>query len=382
MCLLYPGSIEGLKVKKVAEIAIEVIQSSIEFIIEVITDNNSENSKAQLHNRFDNLYSKLDYTTEKVEELFDVIDQQTYKVSFTPHINRIKSCMTDFDNFLQKQNSTAARDNFGKCYNIIDDVRALFNPLSGHSIIGLRPYFELYRHKDGYYNGLAIKTLFQYLYRHFIDGCTGLVAAERFKFNQSSTLYRDECLKMIEDINLYMESFYRKCSEASCPWFLQHVTELLRRTEIVDVSSALKTLQDNFPWSNFFLVKTKKFKSGIKNKGTFPLKFHTFPVLDGHIQLFWTESSVSFDKSNKTGNALFVNLTISICEHMRSSNGMDLSKELHEEDKLYSFVGYTTDRSNDTCDYKQRLTPPSSSSRKPELTFIVFCFLYSHLFLL
>lgn len=144
MCLLYPGSIEGLKVKKVAEIAIEVIQSSIEFIIEVITDNDSENSKAQLHNRFDNLYSKLDYTTEKVEELFDVIDQQTYKVSFTPHINRIKSCMTDFDNFLQKQNSTAARDNFGKCYNIIDDVRALFNPLSGHSIIGLRPYFELY----------------------------------------------------------------------------------------------------------------------------------------------------------------------------------------------------------------------------------------------
>lgn len=382
LCLLYPGSIEGLKVKKVAEIAIEVIQSSIEFIIKVITDNNSESSKAQLHNRFDNLYSKLDYTTEKVEELFDVIDQQTYKVSFTPHINRIKSCMADFNNFLQKQNSTAARENFGKCYNIIDDVRALFNPLSGHSIIGLRPYFELYRHKDGYYNGLAIKTLFQYLYRHFIDGCTGLVAAERFKFNQSSTLYRDECLNMIEDINLYMESFYRKCSEASCPWFLPHVTELLRRPEIVDVSSALKTLQDNFPWSNFFLVKTKNFKSGIENKGTFPLNFHTFPFLDGHIQLFWTASSVSFDKSNKTGNALFVNLTISICEHMRSSNGMNLSKELHEEEKLYSFVGYTTDSSNDTCDYKQRLTPPSSSSGKPELTFIVFCFLYSHLFLL
>lgn len=382
LCLQYPSSIEGLKVKKVSEIAIEVIKSSIDFIKEVITDNNSENSKAQVHYRFDILYSKLDYTNVKVEELFDVIYQQTYKVLFMPHINRIISCMTDFNNFLQNQNSTAARENFGKCYNIIDDVRALFNILSGYSIIGLRPFFEYYRHKDGYYNGLAIKKLFQYLYRHFIDGCTGLMTAERFKFNQTSTLYSDECYNMIDDINSYMESLYRKCFEASCPWFISHVTELLLRPEVVDVSSALKTLQDNFPWFNFFLVNTKNFKSAIENKGTFTLNFYTFPFLDGYIQLFWTESSVSFDKSNKTENASFVNLTIPICEHVRSSNGMNLSKELHEEEKLYSFVGFTTDRSNNTCEYKQRLNPPYSSSGKPEPTFIVFYFLFSHFVLL
>lgn len=45
MCLLYFGLIEGFKVKKVVEIVIEVIQLSIEFIIEVIIDNNFENLK-------------------------------------------------------------------------------------------------------------------------------------------------------------------------------------------------------------------------------------------------------------------------------------------------------------------------------------------------
>lgn len=144
MFLQYPNSNKGLKVKKVAEIAIEVIQLSIEFSKEIISENNFdkiENSIAQLHNRLDNLYNKLEYTIEKVEELFDLIDQQTYKVSFTPHINRIKSCTTDFNTFLQKPNSTAARENFRKCYNIIEDVRAIFNSLSGHSIIGIRPFF-------------------------------------------------------------------------------------------------------------------------------------------------------------------------------------------------------------------------------------------------
>lgn len=376
LCLQCPYSIEGLKLKKVAENAIAVIKSSIDFIKEIITENDSENSKEQLHNRLDNLHRKLEYTNEKVDELFDVIKQQSYKILITGHVNQIRSCMTDFNIFLQKPNSTAARENFGKCYNIIDNVRVIYDYLSGHPIIGLPPFFELYRHKDGYYHGLAIKTLFQYLYRHFIDGCTALVAAERFKYNQSSTLYSDECLKMVENINSYMESLYRKCFDASCPWFLSQVAELLRRPEIVDVSSALKILQDNFPWLRFKLFKTNNFKSDIENKGTFPLNFYTFPFLDGYIQLFWTESSVSFDKTNKTENALFVNLTISISEPMGSSNGMELSKELHEEEKLYTFVGYTTDRSNDTCEYKQRLNPPSSSSGKPELTFIVFYFIF------
>lgn len=383
LCLQYPDSSEGLKVKKVAEIAIEVIQLSIEFSKEIMSENNFdkiENSIAQLHNRLDNLYNKLEYTTEKVKELFDLIDQQTYKVSFTPHINRIKSCMTDFNTFLQKPNSTAARENFRKCYYIIDDARAIFNSLSGHSIIGIRPFLELYRHKDGSFNGLAIKTLFQYLFRYFIDGCTGLVAAERFEFNQSSRLYSDECLKMIDDINSYMESLYRKCFEASCPWFTSQVTELLLRPGIKDVSSAMKAVQDNFPWLKVFLVETKAFQSAIENKGTFPLNFKTFPFMKNYIQLYWTESSVSFDKSNKTEKALFVNLTISICEHMHSSNGMNLSKTLYEEEKLYSFIGYTTDHSNYTCKYKQKLNPPSSSPGKPELTFTNCLFLFFYTF--
>lgn len=77
LCLQCPYSIEGLKLKKVAENAIDIIESSIDFIKEIITENNSENSKEQLHNRLDNLHRKLEFTNEKVDELFDVIKQQS-----------------------------------------------------------------------------------------------------------------------------------------------------------------------------------------------------------------------------------------------------------------------------------------------------------------
>lgn len=62
-------------------------------------------------------------------------------------------------------------------YDIIGNVRAIGGYLSGHAIVGLPPFFELYRHKDGYYRGPAIKTMFQYLYTYFIDGCTIVVTA-------------------------------------------------------------------------------------------------------------------------------------------------------------------------------------------------------------
>lgn len=61
---------------------------------------------------------------------------------------------------------------------------------------------------------------------------------------------------------------------------------------------------------------------------------------------------VLFDKFNKIGNVLFVNLIILICEYMCLLNGMDFLKELYEEEKLYSFVGYIIDCLNDICDYK------------------------------
>lgn len=48
---------------------------------------------------------------------------------------------------------------------------------------------------------------FLYLYINFVDGCIILVIIEKM-FNLLLIFYRDECWKMVEDINLFMKDFY------------------------------------------------------------------------------------------------------------------------------------------------------------------------------
>lgn len=194
---------KGFKVKEVADLAFEVISLSIDFIDQLTSGDDSntiQKSIKNLQSSVDKLHEKLDYTTQLVESLISLINEQPYKISISQHIEQIKSCKTDLENVLETPNSIAARENFRKCYVIMNNVRAIGGYLSGQAIIGLHPFFESYRHKDGYYNGYAIKTMFQYLYTHFVDGCTVVVTAERIQFNQTSTIYKDECWKTVSEI--------------------------------------------------------------------------------------------------------------------------------------------------------------------------------------
>lgn len=346
---------KGFKVKEVADLAYEVISRSIDFIDQLTSGDDSDTVQRSIKNlqsSVDKLHEKLDYTTQLVESLINLINEQPYKISISQHIEQIKSCKTDLENVLQTPTSIAARENFRKCYVIMNNVRAIGGYLSGQAIIGLHPFFESYRHKDGYYKGYAIKTMFQYLYTHFIDGCTVVVTAERIQFNQTSTIYRDECWKTVSEIYLYMRDFYRKCIRASCPWFISQVGKFLDRPEVVDVYSANNVLQNNFPWFQFLILGSLNSDSTVENVGTFPVNSNIF-IVQKTYRVFWTDSFVLFSNHNKTGHQDAVNVTISICDYDGSSHGMDLTKELYLNEKLFSFVGFTSNHTMDTCKYPQ-----------------------------
>lgn len=210
MCLQL-GTCSGLQVPEIAFLAYDVISLWIDFIDRLTTGDDLgrvQESIDNLQKSVNEIHGKLDYTTQLVEHLINLMNQQPYKISLSQHVEKIKSCKIDLENVLQKPTSTAARENFQKCYDIIGNVRAIGGYLSGHAIVGLPPFFELYRHKDGYYRGPAIKTMFQYLYTYFIDGCTVVVAAERYSFYRSSTINKDECLKTVADINSYIRNIF------------------------------------------------------------------------------------------------------------------------------------------------------------------------------
>lgn len=376
---------KGIKVKDVAALATNVIGMSIKFGNEMSSGNDNEKlqeSIEQLQSSVQKLHDKLDYTTQLVEHLIDLINEQTYKISLSQHVEKIKSCKTDLENILHSPTSSAAQENFQKCTNIIDNVRAIGDYLSGHNIIGLQPFFELFRHKDGYYSGLAIKTMFQYLYSYFADGCTVVVTAERI-FSNQSTLIKDGCLKTIENVNSYMEEFFRKCITQSCSWFHSQTTDLLDEPEIKDASSAYNALQDNFPWFQFLVIKHTGSDPVVLNDGTFPLISKTYRMQKTY-QVFLANSFQTFAEHNTTENELLVNVTIKICEYEGSSNGINLTKQVYLEEKLFSFVGFTSNYTLDACDYQQEFDRSSLASlprKLPISELLVFIACVSHLFI-
>lgn len=376
LCLLPAISSKALKVKEVAELAYNVISLSIDFIDKLTSSddaNKVEESIKSLQSSVDKLHDKLDYTTQLVENLINLINEQPYKISLSQHIEKIKSCKTDLENVLQTPTSNAARENFRKCYNIIDNVRAIGGYLSGQAIIGLHPFFELYQHKEGYYRGFAIKTMFQYLYTYFIDGCSVVVTAERIEFNQSSTLYRDECWKTVADINSYMKGFFRKCIMHSCSWFLPQATTLLKNPEIVNASSANNVLQNNFPWFQFFVLEFSTSDSNLNNIGTFLVNSETFSLQKTY-RVFWTDSFVSFSQNRSTVKEQDLQIPISICNYEGSSYGINLSKQLYLEEKLFSFVAFTSNDTMDGCQYSQKSEDSSSASLPPKLSMVFIFF--------
>lgn len=344
MCLQL-GTCSGLQVPEIAFLAYDVISLWIDFIDRLTADDDLgrvQESIDNLQKSVNEIHGKLDYTTQLVEHLINLMNQQPYKISLSQHVEKIKSCKIDLENVLQKPTSTAARENFQKCYDIIGNVRAIGGYLSGHAIVGLPPFFELYLHKDGYYRGSAIKTMFQYLYTYFIDGCTVVVAAERYSFYRSSTINKDECLKTVADINSYIRNFYRKCITQSCYWFHSQTTELFKRPEVVDVSSANNALQNNFPWFQFLVIQSSASDSTVDNDGTFHVNSKTIAVQKTY-HIFWTDSFVRFVKNSTGGNKQFINVTISHGDFVGFSYGMNLSQQSDLAQKQISFVGYTSD---------------------------------------
>lgn len=147
LCFLPPVSSKALKIKEVAELAYNVISLSIELSDKLNSNDDLqrvEESIKNLQNSVHEIHSKLDYTTQLVENLINLINEQPYKISLSQHVEKIKSCSTELENILQQPTSTAARENFRKCYNIIDNVRAIGGYLSGYAIIGLHPFFKNY----------------------------------------------------------------------------------------------------------------------------------------------------------------------------------------------------------------------------------------------
>lgn len=373
LLLPFPNNTNGINVKEVANIAVDVIRLSLQFSKEIRAWNDFneiQKCRTELNTKFNKLHDKLDFVYQEVKNLTDLIEKQTQDILITPSINQIKSCVKDLDSLLKQPNNTAARKNLlDRCERIIVEVRTIDDFLSGQN----RSILEKYRHKDGSCNGKSIKKMHNYLYRYLIDGCAIAVTAEELMHNQTSVLDKNECLNMVEKTNHFMKNLYNKCISSSCQNFYSRVTELLSGPEIVNVESAASVLNDNFPWFQFLIVESKDSNSIIENNGTFAINFKTFIMQKNYI-VIWTNSFSSFFKHNNTENAFIVNITISICDHVRSWNGMNLSRHLYEEEKLYSFVGYTSDHTNDTCRYTQRLDPPLSASSKQELTLITFLF--------
>ena len=375
----------GLPVQEIALLAYDVITLGIDFVDRVNSGNDLEqiqDSINSLQNSVDEIHEKLDYTTKLVEQLIDLMNEQPYKISLSQHIEKIKSCRTDLGNFMKQPTSLAARANFRKCYDIMQNVRAIGRYLSGYAIVGLPPLFELYRHKDGHYRGSAIKTMFQYLYANFIDGCAVVVSAERDAYCHSSPIFKNECWKTVKDINSYMRGFYQKCIAQSCSSFLSHAERLLNSPAVVDVSSANKVLETNYPWLQFLVLQTSTSHSILENNGTFFLNSENF-ASQKKLRVFWTDSFVSFTKnSSAIGTRQVLNVTFPYNEYVGSSFGMNISKSINLDRKMISFTGYTSDNTMDNCQYDSGYIqqPPASRSAKSSLSFFTIIVVFFLLF--
>lgn len=182
---------------------------------------------------------------------------------------------------------------------------------------------------------------------------------------------------------VFIERYFRKCITQSCYWFHSQTTELFKRPEVVDVSSANNALQNNFPWFQFLVIQSSASDSTVDNDGTFHVNSKTFAVQKTY-HIFWTDSFVRFVKNSTDGNKQFINVTISHGDYVGSSYGMNLSKQSDLAQKQISFVGYSSDHNMDTCQYPQGSggPPPAPSNGEfPKTSIFVFVASIAFLFM-
>lgn len=305
----------------------------------------------KLQRGIERVHSMLEYTKKLLEAAFRLIKVESYFNSFNRHIEIIDSCITDLQYVFKDPTDIVARENFQNCYNIMYNVRALGTCLCGNPKFGRKPLFDSFHNEDDSCKGEYIEMIFRALYAKFIDGCLVTSTAERMIHNNSSTLYRDECLGMNKNITDYMTNFYGKCINLSCSSFHSHVSTLLKNLEKVDSSTVYNVLQRNYPWLQFNVIEVGREEDLVENNGTFYLNSGIFVVKNKTFLVFWTDDFVKFSKHRAIENQKYVNITVSYCDFESWFLGMNLSYENPLETKRINAFGYTSDQTIDTCEY-------------------------------
>lgn len=310
-----------------------------------------QESLNKLEEAMDRVHSMIEDTKEKVDDLNDLIIVQSYYDSSERQIQKINRCSKDLRYLFNDPMDVVARENLRKCYDIIINAEVIGGYLSGRHITGSKPLFDYFYNEDGSCKGEEIEKTRRALYAKFIDGCLVTSTAERMKHNNSSTLYRDECLGMNKNITDYMTNFYGKCIKLSCSSFHSRVSALLKNLEKVDSSTVYNVLQRNYPWLQFNVIEVWKEEALVENNGTFYLNSGIVVVKNKIFLVFWTDVFVKFSKHRAIENQKYVNITVSYRDFESWFLGMNLSYENPLETKRINAFGYTSDQTIDTCTY-------------------------------
>lgn len=379
LCILFATSCE-CKAKLFKEIA-EYVYNLFTLGLDVADrlESNDQLEKIQeslnkLEDAMDSVKSMIEYTKDKVDDLNDLIKVRSYYDSFHQDILKIDRCVQDLRYVFNDPTNVVARENFEQCYDTIRSANGIGGSLSGNHIIGLKPLFEYFYNEDGSCKGEEIEKTFRALYAKFIDGCLVTSTAERMKHNNSSTLYRDECLGMNKNITDYMTNFYGKCSKLSCSSFHSRVSALLKNLEKVDSSTVYSVLQRNYPWLQLNVIEVWREESLVENNGTFYLNSGIFVVKNKIFLVFWTDVFVKFSKHRAIENQKYINITVSYRDFESWFLGMNLSYENPLETKRINAFGYTSHQTLDKCQYlPEPLVTPNSGNhlRTPSFMFVV-----------
>ncbi|CAC5426313.1 unnamed protein product [Mytilus coruscus] len=340
----------ALQVASIALTAYEVISSGIDFIEKYVLGDPFGDSLQQLQRSIDLIHTKLDYLTDVVDRLLQLVKELPYTLRITEHVEKIKSCTKDLNNFFSRPTNAAALGNLKKCYDIMENVRSIGSYLSGGAIAGSPPLFDLYRQKEGTYHGETIKNMFTYLYTHFINGCAVVVTAEGSIYHGSSRFYQKECKATVGAIQNYMKNFFSKCIREMCPHFISTAKATLLKAS--DSTSAHIAMSGAFPWFQFLVLKTSTTNPNITDDGTFKMKSNNFAGTQTY-RLFWTDSFVRFQRDG-TGATLEITIDKN---HLVNSYYGNLNITANQQVSKMQFKAYTTDTSIDHCDYSTGVNP-------------------------
>lgn len=331
----------------------------------------------KLQEAIERVHIKLEYTSQLVEDMYNLIKVQSYYESSNHHIENINRCMKNLQTVFKDPTNMVAREHFKKCYDIITNVEVIGGYLSGKANFGSKPLFDYFYNEDGSCKGEDIEKIFRGLYAKFIDGCIVTSTAERMKHGNFSTIYRDECWEMNKNISAYMISFYAKCSKLSCSSFHSRVSALLKNLEKVNSFTVYNVLRQNYPWLQFSVIEVGKKEAVVENNGTFFLNSGIFVVQNKIFLVFWTDVFVMFSKNRTNENQQNVNVTVSYCDFESWFLGMNFSYENPLETKRISAFGFTSNQTIDTCKYfpvpdKSPPATPNSGNRlrTPALIFV------------